>query len=93
LNDAKSESFEEDEVEIEEPHTAILRRSMRERRQPERYSPPNFRSNFYLSITEDDPRTVKEAMNSKDSKLWKKAVESPKCHLFTNIFTSLSLHF
>jgi hypothetical protein len=47
---------------------------VRDRRQPERYSPPDFRSNFALSITDDDPRTVKEAVNSEDSKLWKKAM-------------------
>jgi hypothetical protein len=47
---------------------------VRERRQPERYSPPDFHSNFYLSITVDDPRTVREAMNSEDSKLWKKTM-------------------
>jgi hypothetical protein len=43
LDDAKSESSEEDEAEEEEePHTPVLRRSVRERRQPERYSPPDF---------------------------------------------------
>jgi hypothetical protein len=74
LDDAKSESTKEDEVEEEEPHTPVLRRSVRERRQPERYSPLDFHSNFSLSITDDDPRTVREAMNSEDSKLWKKAM-------------------
>jgi hypothetical protein len=79
LDDAKSESSKEEEVEEakeeeEEPHTLVLRRSMRDRRQPERYSPTNFHSNFSLSITDDDPRTVREAMNSEDSKLWKKAM-------------------
>jgi hypothetical protein len=82
LDDAKSESSEEEEVEEaeeaeaeeEEPHTPVLRRSVRDRRQPERYSPPDFRSNFALSITNDDPRTVREAVNSEDSKLWKKAM-------------------
>jgi hypothetical protein len=75
LDDAKSESSEEDEAEAEEePHTPVLRRSVRERRQPKRYSPPDFRSNFALSITDDDPRTVREAVNSEDSKLWKKAM-------------------
>jgi hypothetical protein len=36
LDDAKSESSEEDEAiaEEEEPHTLVLRRSMRERRKP-----------------------------------------------------------
>jgi hypothetical protein len=42
---------------------------VRDIRQPERYSPPNFHSNFYLSITDDDLRTVREAVNSEDSKL------------------------
>jgi hypothetical protein len=75
LDDEKSESSEEDEVEEEEePHTPLLRRSVREIRQPERYSPPDFRSNFALSITDDDPRTVREVVNSEDSKLWKKAM-------------------
>ena len=70
LDDAKSESFEEDEVEEEEePHTLVLRRSVRDRRQLERYSPPDFRSNFSLYIIDDDPRTVREAVNSEDSKL------------------------
>jgi hypothetical protein len=48
---------------------------VRERRQPKRYSPPDFHSNFYLSITDDDPKTVREAMNLEDSKLWKDMVE------------------
>jgi hypothetical protein len=75
LDDAKSESSEEDEAEEEEePHTLVLRRSVRERRKPERYSSPDFRSNFALSITDDDPRTVREAVNSEDSKLWKNAM-------------------
>jgi hypothetical protein len=47
---------------------------VRDKRKPERYSPPDFRSNFALSITDDDPRTVREAVNSEDSKLWKKAM-------------------
>jgi hypothetical protein len=73
LDDAKSESSEEDEAkeeEEEEPHTPVLRRSVRDRRKPERYSPPDFRSNFDLYITDDDPRTVREAMNSEDSILY-----------------------
>jgi hypothetical protein len=79
LDDAKSESSEEEEAEEaeeeeEEPHTPVLRRSVRDRRQPERYSPLDFRSNFSLSITDDDPRTVREAVNLEDSKLWKKAM-------------------
>jgi hypothetical protein len=74
LDDAKSASSEEDEVEAEEHHTPVLRRSVRERRKPKRYSPPDFRSNFSLSITDDDPKNVREVMNSNDSKLWKKTM-------------------
>jgi hypothetical protein len=47
---------------------------VRDRRQLERYSPPDFCSNFALSITDDDPRTAREPMNSEDSKRWKKAM-------------------
>ena len=72
LDDAKSESSEEEEE--EEPHSPVLRRSVRDKRQPERYSPPDFHSNFALSITDDDPITIREAVNSEDSKLWKKAM-------------------
>jgi hypothetical protein len=74
LDDAKSESSveeeaEEAEEEEEESHTLVLRRSVRDRRQPERYSPLDFRSNFALSVTNDDPRTIREVVNSEDSKL------------------------
>ena len=72
MDDAKSESSEEDEAEEEEPHTPVLRISVREKRQLKMYSPPDFHSDFALSITDDDPRTVREAVNSEDSKLWKK---------------------
>jgi hypothetical protein len=71
LDDAKSESSEEEE---EEPHTPVLRRSVRDKRKPETYSPPDFHSNFALSITDDDPRIVREAVNLEDSKFWKKAM-------------------
>jgi hypothetical protein len=42
---------------------------MRERVQRERYIPPNFHSNFSLSITNDDTIIVVEEVNSEDSKL------------------------
>jgi len=69
LDDTKSESYEEYEAEEEETHTPLLRTSVRERRKLERYRPPDFCSNFVLSITDDDSRTVTEVVNSKDSKL------------------------
>jgi hypothetical protein len=74
LDDAKFESTEEDESKEEEPHSLVLRKSMREIRKLERYIPPNFHANFSLSIVDDDPKTIREAVNSKDSKLWKKAM-------------------
>jgi hypothetical protein len=75
LDDAKFESPKEEEAtKEEEPHTLVLRRSVRDKRKPERYSSPNFCSNFDLSITDDNPRTVREVVNSEDSKLWKKAM-------------------
>ena len=69
------ESIEEAESEEEEPHTPVLRRSSQEIRQLERYSPIDFRSHFSMSITNDDPINVKEAINSEDSDLWKKAMD------------------
>jgi hypothetical protein len=51
-----------------------LRRLVWEIRKLERYTPPNFHSNFPLFIIEDDPRTVREVMDSKDDKLWKKTI-------------------
>jgi hypothetical protein len=76
LDDAKYESSEEEEEEEEEeePHTPLLRRAVRDQKKIKTYNPPYFRSKFSLSITDDDPRTVREAVNSEDSKLWKKAM-------------------
>jgi hypothetical protein len=74
LKDNESDSTEEHESKEEEPHTPVLRRSVQERRKPKRYTPPDFHSNFSLFITDDDPRTVREAVDSEDGKLWKKAM-------------------
>ena len=69
LKEEESDSTVEEEAEDEEPQTLAVRRSVRERRQPERYSPSAFCSNFSLSITDDDPRTVREAIGLEDRKL------------------------
>ena len=61
-----------------------MRRSVRERRQPQRYSPYSFYSNFALSITGDDPRTMKEAVGSDDGKLWKEAMVDEMASLHKN---------
>jgi hypothetical protein len=84
LKDDEADSTEEHESEEEDPHTPVLRRSDRERRLPERYSPPDFRSNFALSITDDDPRTVREAVDSEDGNLWKRAMEEEMASLDKN---------
>eukprot|EP00253_Pinus_taeda_P006021 PITA_06021 len=62
------------ESEDEEPQTPDVRRLVREKRKPGRYSPSTFCSNFALSIIDDDPRTVREAVDSEDEKLWKEAM-------------------
>ena len=58
------DSTAEEDSEEEEPQNLDLRRSVQERRQLERYIPSTFCSNFALSITDDDPRTVREVVNS-----------------------------
>jgi len=45
-----------------------VRRPIQERRQPERYTPSLFCSNFSLPITDDDARIVKEPIDSEDGK-------------------------
>ena len=37
----------------------------------ERYTLSDFHSNFGFPITNDDPRTVREVVDSEDGKLWK----------------------
>ena len=74
LKEEKSDSIAEQDSEDEEPQNLAIRRSVQERRQLERYSPYAFCSNFSLTITDDDPITVREAVDSKDGKLWKEAM-------------------
>jgi hypothetical protein len=61
-----------------------LRRLDQERRLSERFSPYDFRSNFALSITNDDPRTIREAVDSKDGNIWKRAMEEEMTSLDKN---------
>ena len=74
LKNDESNSIEEHESEEEYPHTLVLRRSVRERRKPKRYTPYDLCSKLSLSITVDDLRTVREEVDSEDGKLWKKAM-------------------
>jgi hypothetical protein len=48
------------------------------------YTPSNFCSNFSLSATNDDPRTVREAMDLEDGKLWKRAMDEEMTSLDNN---------
>eukprot|EP00253_Pinus_taeda_P024842 PITA_24842 len=70
LKEEELDSTIEEELEDEKPQTLGVRRSVRERRQPKWYSP----SAFSLSINDDDPGTLKEAIDSEDGKLWKEAM-------------------
>ena len=61
-----------------------MRISVRERRLPERYIPSDFHSNFSFSITDDDPRTIREVVDLEDGNLWKKAMDKEITSLDTN---------
>jgi hypothetical protein len=47
---------------------------MREKMIQKRYTPSDLCSNFYFSIIDDNPRTIREEVDSEDGKLWKKAM-------------------
>jgi hypothetical protein len=48
------------------------------------YTTLDFHLNFVFSITDDDPRTVRETMDSKNEKLWKKAMAEEMAALDKN---------
>ena len=84
LKEDESDSTTEENSEEEEPQTPAVRRSVRERRQPERYSPFDFYSNFALTIIDDDPRTIREAVDLQDGKLQKEAMVDEMASLHKN---------
>ena len=84
LKEDESDFTTEEYSEEEEPQTPALRRSVQERRQPERYSPSALCSGFSLTLTDDDPRTVREAVDSEDGKLWKEAMVDEMASLHKN---------
>ena len=84
LKEDESDSTTEEDSEEEEPQTLALRRSAQERRQPERYSPSAFYSNFSLIVTDDDPKTIREEVDSEDEKLWKEAMVDEMASLHKN---------
>lgn len=65
----------------------ILRRSYRERRQPDRYGDWEMYAHFALSaeeFVENDPRTIKEAKRRDDWEQWKLAIHSEYNALIKN---------
>ena len=48
------------------------------------YSPSDFCSNFALSITDDDPRTVRETMDSEDGNIRKNVIDEEMLALDKN---------
>eukprot|EP00253_Pinus_taeda_P010456 PITA_10456 len=84
LKEEELDSTAEEESEDEEPQTPGVTRLVREGRQLESYSPYDFCSNFALPITDDDPRTMKEAVDSEDGKLWKEAMVDEMASLHKN---------
>eukprot|EP00253_Pinus_taeda_P035484 PITA_35484 len=84
LKEEESNSIAEEESEDEEPQTSVVRRSVRERRQPKRYIPFDFCSNFALSVIDDDPIIVKEAVDSEDGKVWEEAMVDEMASLHKN---------
>eukprot|EP00253_Pinus_taeda_P036371 PITA_36371 len=80
----ESYSTSKEESRDKEPQTSGVRRLVRERRQPKRYSPCDFCSNFALYVMDYDPRTVKEAIDSKDDRLWKEAIVDEMTSLHKN---------
>eukprot|EP00253_Pinus_taeda_P031638 PITA_31638 len=84
LKEEESNSTAEEESKDEEPKTPIVRRSIRERRQPERYSPSAFYSKFSLSITNDDPKTVKKVVDLEDGKIWREGMVGEMASLHKN---------
>ena len=74
--DERVDSVEEELIESEEEvdlQTPAVRRSDRERRPVDRYSPLDFCSAFVLSVVSDEPKLVKEVVNSEECKQWKNA--------------------
>jgi hypothetical protein len=74
LNDGELDFTEEHELEEEDPHTLVSMGLVWERRQLEMSTPSVFCSNFALFITEDNPSTVRETMDSEEGKLCKKSM-------------------
>ena len=69
LKEEELDSTAEQESKDEEPQIPVVIRSIQEIRQPERYIPFAFYSNFTLSIIDDYPKTIRETVDLEDGKL------------------------
>jgi hypothetical protein len=71
LKDNESNSTKEQESRRRSSYSSIEDISLG-KKATKRYTPPDFHSKFSLFITDDDPRTIREEVDSEDGKLWKK---------------------
>ena len=72
-HDSGKSTKSKEEAETQNP---IVRMSGRARKQLDRYSPPNFHSDFELSATKEEYLgAIKEVIDSMKGELWKKAME------------------
>jgi hypothetical protein len=78
-----SDESTESEEEVEQL-TLVVRRSERIRKPVERYSPPDFHSTFVLTSIDDEPKSVGEAVDSTEGKLWKDAMVEEMESLYKN---------
>ena len=74
-----------------EQHTLVVRRSCQARKQPQREIPPRFHSTFALYVVKDDPRSVKEAIESTKGKLWKSSIKEEMETLKKNTWDLVAL--
>ena len=77
LNNEGFDSFEEESFESDdkvELQTPSLRRHGHVKRPVERYSPLDFHFSFVSSTINNEPRSIKEVVGSKECKLWKNAM-------------------
>jgi hypothetical protein len=78
-----SDESTESEEEVEQL-TLVVRRSKRVRKPVERYSPPDFHSTFVLTSIDDEPKSVGEAVDSTEGKLWKDTMVEEMESLYKN---------
>jgi hypothetical protein len=65
-----SNELKKSDEEVEQM-TLVVRRSERVRKPVKRYSPPNIHFEFVLTATDEEPKSVREAFDSAEGKIWK----------------------